>query len=213
MEIVKTGVAGMELPTLFGVLSDKSENGMVGFVIDPFDGTAIVRVNCDESMQAQFVLGFDFPVEDTVEDVDYVPEDDEIAYRAEVGKLLSAQFPDGYQMEWVGLWRDDPRTVKLCGWLDGTKPQLDDLFDYEVPDRVIQSNVENARKSNYTPNPQFWGADKGKSFYVGYVSALRVVTGLIQNSKNQKEILERVNKLQLDAMIMAGQNSSGIILG
>jgi hypothetical protein len=203
MEIVKN-----YLPVLFGVLSDMSEeNSLVGFIIDSLDGSAIIRANCDSPEQAKCILGFDELGIDY-----YSPEDDEQAFAAEIKNALITAFPEGYSLEWIGSWRNDPRTVKLCGWLDGTKPQQDDLFDYEVPDRILVQNTENAKKSGYVPNPQFWAGDKSKAFYVGYVGAVRVVSALIQNCKTQKELLERVNRLHLDAMIMASKSNSGIIL-
>lgn len=206
MELVKS-LPVDDIPVLLGVTSDKGEKGLVGFIIDPLDGSAIIRVNCDEAATAKFVFGFTEPGDDS-----YYPDDDEIAFRVEIDKMLKQSFPDGYSLEWVGWWRDDPRTVKLCGWLDGTKPQLDDYFDYEVNERSIRPNVEAAKKSNYEPNEKLWMGDKKREFYLGMVSALRVVTGMIQNSKTQKELSERINRLNMDAMILSDRKKAKLIL-
>lgn len=200
MEILKND----DIPTLYGVLSDKTEEGVMGFLIDLEDGSAVVRCNCNDWEQARYVLGFQ-------ELPNFGAEEDEIAYRAEVATMLNKNFPGGYQLEWIGHWRDDPRTVKACGWLDGTKLQRDDFFDYMVPERIIVANVENANKYNYKPNPEIWEGDKSKDFYLGYVGAVRVITGLIQNCKTQKELLERVNKLSMDSMILSFNARKSII--
>lgn len=200
MEIVKNEI---QVPILYGVLSDKTEEGVIGLIVDLSDGSAVVRANCLDVLQAQYVLNFQSS---------YSAEEDEIAFRSEVGSMLDKNFPDGYQLEWIGHWRNDPRTVKMCGWLDGQKLQRDDMFDYLVPDRILQANVENANKHNYKINPEFWEGDKSKDFYLGYAGAIRVVMGLIPNCKTQKELLERVNKMSLDSMILAFNKKSNNII-
>jgi hypothetical protein len=198
MEILKND----DIPTLYGVLSDKTEEGVMGFLIDLADGSAVIRANLLDENQGKYVLGFPN---------NYDPDSDEVSFLADVKAMLTKNFPGGYQLEWIGHWRDDPRTVKACGWLDGTKLQRDDFFDYMVPERIIVANVENANKYSYKPNPEIWEGDKSKDFYLGYVGAVRVITGLIQNCKTQKELLERVNKLSMDAMILSFNARKSII--
>lgn len=202
MEIVKNEI---QVPILYGVLSDKTEEGVIGFLIDLEDGSSVVRVNCSDWEQARYVLGFP-------EFADFGPEDDEIAYRADVAAMLNKNFPDGYQLEWLGHWRDHPRVVKACGWLDGQKLQRDDMFDYLVPDRILQANVDNADKHGYKVNPQFWEGNKSKDFYLGYVGAVRVIMAIIPDCKTQKELIERVNKMSLDSMILAFNKKSNDII-
>lgn len=201
MEIVKKS-PDEDMPVLLGVLSDKTPEGVIGFIIDPMDGQAIVRANCSDDGQAYFILGFGGEAQDS----------DETAYLSEVKSLLEKSFPEGYNLEWVGHWRNDPRTVKLCQWLDGTKLQRDDLYDWEVPERVILQNVDNAKKHSYMPNKERWGGERSKEFYAGMVAASRVFAGLIENCETQKELLERVNRIHLDAMIFTSQKSTLIKL-
>lgn len=194
MEIVKN-----DLTKLYAVVTDKSEKGIMGLIVDP-EGpadSALIRVNAFDEESIKIIFGLLPP--------DEAAHPDDLAYLAEVKGMLNKNFPDGYEVEWVGNWRNDPRTVKICGWLDGAKIEEDDYFDYMLPEKIIKINLDMAKQHGYTPNKDFWKGDKSKDFYLGMAAGARIMTSLVGSSKNQKELLERLNKISLDSMILSDQ--------
>lgn len=200
MEVVKNESVE-DRPVIFGVITDKTPEGeFMGLAIDSLDGRAIARFNGSDEAEVKFCMGFAGDGEYMAGEEHYF-ENDEI--RIQVEGIYADVFPEGFKLEWVGLWRDDPRTVKLCAWLDGKEIPQDGFFDYVTPDVVVEKNAAMAAKAGFKPDPDQWKKDKSRDFYLGMASACRILAGNAMQAKDQKSILSFINMFSLDCMVIA----------
>lgn len=205
MEIVKNEPAE-DLPVIFGVVTDKTPEGeFMGLAIDSLDGRAIARFNGSDEAEVKFCMGFS-ELAEYISDDDIFEENEEI--QKQVLQIYKDVFPEGYQLVWVGLWRDDPRTVKMCAWLDGKEIPQDGFFDYATPDAVVEKNAAMAAKAGFKPDPDQWKKDKSRDFYLGMASACRILAGNAMQAQDQKTILQFINSFSLSCMVIANEKKA-----
>ncbi len=205
MEIVKNEPTE-DVPVIYGVITDKTPEGeFMGLAIDSLDGRAIARFNGSDVAEVKFCMAFSEPGEYLADLVEFDENDD---IRKQVLNIYSEAFPEGYQLEWIGLWRNDPRTVKLCAWLDGKEIPQDGFFDYATPDSMVEKNALMAAKAGFKPDPDQWKKDKSRDFYLGMASACRILAGNAMQAKDQKEILQFINSFSLSCMVIANEKKA-----
>lgn len=200
MEVVRNEPVE-DKPVIFGVITDKTPEGeFMGLAIDSLDGRAIARFNGSDESEVKFCMGFS-DANEYVDDEAIFDENREI--QNQVLQIYNDVFPEGYELVWVGLWRDDPRTVKLCAWLDGKEIPQDGFFDYVTPDAVVEKNAAMAEKMKLVPDGDQWNKKQSRDFYLGMTSACRILAANAMQAKDQKSILSFINRFSLDAMVIA----------
>lgn len=108
----KADVNENSLPIIYGILEEKSRIGVQAYSIDGQTGEIIDQHFCSSEGFAKSDLGFTDPLLlkwDSFSDETHST----VHFNAKRKKKYLERFPNGYKMEWVGFWRNNPIVIKL----------------------------------------------------------------------------------------------------
>ncbi len=122
-----------ELPVIYGITDHETEHGVQAYAIDGQTGEILETHFCSSVNFAKSDLGFSGPLFEKV-----AFSNDEhctVQFNRERLGTYSDRYPDGYRLEWVGHWTNNPKTIEL--W----ERQMDN-FDDEIPVSSQKEKVE-----------------------------------------------------------------------
>lgn len=101
------------LPIIYGVLLDPTTDfGFQAYAINGDTGEIIDSHFCSSEGFAKSDLGFTDPLmlkwDDYSDDTHST-----VGFNAERKKKYMQLFPNGYTMQWIGNWRNSPKTIEL----------------------------------------------------------------------------------------------------
>jgi len=101
-----------KLPIIYGITEEFSSTGVQAYSIEGQTGEIIDQHFCSSENFAKSDLGFTDPLMqkwDSFSDQTHST----VCFNAERKKKYAERYPNGYEMIWVGYWRNNPEVVRL----------------------------------------------------------------------------------------------------
>lgn len=97
---------------IFGILESPTRFGVQGHAIDSITGEVITSHFCSSERFAKSDLGFTQPLF-THDPYDKTQSHSTVSFNEQVHNKYKELYPEGYTLQWIGHWENDPRTIAL----------------------------------------------------------------------------------------------------